>query len=89
MTRANEYVLNSARYAKKYLELGFTTIRDCGNDFYASVAVRDYINNGTLTGCRVITSGKILTPTTRGNSSFGSLYKEVDSPADMLRICRQ
>lgn len=89
MTRANEYVLNSARYAKKYLELGFTTIRDCGNDFYASVAVRDYINNGTLTGCRVITSGKILTPTTRGNSSFGSLYKEVDSPADMLRVCRQ
>ena len=85
----NEYVLNSARYAKKYLELGFTTIRDCGNDFYASVAVRDYINNGTLTGCRVITSGKILTPTTRGNSSFGSLYKEVDSPADMLRVCRQ
>lgn len=85
----NEYVLNSARYAKKYLELGFTTVRDCGNDFYASVAVRDYINNGTLTGCRIITSGKILTPTTRGNSSFGSLYKEVDSPADMLRVCRQ
>lgn len=85
----NEYVLNSARYAKKYLELGFTTVRDCGNDFYASVSVRDYINNGTLTGCRIIASGKILTPTTRGNSSFGSLYKEVDSPADMLRVCRQ
>lgn len=85
----NEYVLNCARYAKEYLRLGFTTIRDCGNDFYASVAVRDYINNGTLTGCRVITSGKILTPTTRGNCSFGSLYKEVDSPADMMRVCRQ
>ena len=88
-TPQNEYVLNSARYAKKYLELGFTTIRDCGHDYYAGVAVRDYINNGTLTGCRVITSGKILTPTTRGNSSFGAMYKEVDSPADMLRVCRQ
>lgn len=85
----NQYTLDCARYAKEYLKLGFTTIRDAGNDYYSSVAVRDYVANGTLTGCRVITSGKILTPTTRGNSSFGTLYKEVDSPADMLRVCRQ
>lgn len=89
MRPQNQYVLDCAKYAKEYLKLGYTTIRDCGNDYYSSVAVRDYIADGTLTGCRVITSGKILSPTTRGNASFGTLYKEVDSPADMMRVCRE
>ena len=60
------YVMDSAAYAKTYLKLGYTTIRDAGNDYYASVTVRDNINSGVLTGARVITSGKILTPTTTG-----------------------
>ena len=45
--------------------------------------MRDYIADGTITGSKVITSGKILSPTTKGNSSFGTLYKEVDSPSEM------
>ena len=85
----NQYLLDCVRYAKEYLRLGFTTIRDCGNDYYASVAVRDYIADGTITGSRVITSGKILSPTTKGNSSFGTLYKEVDSPSEMMKVCRE
>lgn len=83
------YLMDSAAYAKAYLKLGYTTIRDAGNDYYASVTVRDNIANGLLTGARVITSGKILSPTTRGNSSFGSLYKEVDSAGEMLKVCRE
>ena len=82
----NQYLMDCVRYAKEYLRLGFTTIRDCGNDYYASVAVRDYIADGTITGSRVITSGKILSPTTTGNSSFGSLYKEVDTPSEMMKV---
>lgn len=83
------YVMDCAAYAKAYLKLGYTTIRDAGNDYYASVTVRDNINRGVLTGARVITSGKILTPTTRGNSSFGELYKEIDGVDAMLKACRQ
>lgn len=83
------YVMDSAAYAKTYLKLGYTTIRDAGNDYYASVTVRDNINRGVLTGARVITSGKILTPTTRGNSSFGTLYKEIDGAEAMLKACRE
>lgn len=33
------YVMDSAAYAKTYLKLGYTTIRDAGNDYYASVTV--------------------------------------------------
>lgn len=84
----NTYLMDTAAYAKEYLKQGFTTIRDCGCDYYASVAVRDAINKGILTGTRVITSGKILTPTTRGNSSFGTLYEEVDGAEAMLKACR-
>lgn len=85
----NKYLLDCMTYAESYLRLGFTTIRDCGNDFYAGVAVRDAVCAGIIDGARVITSGKILTPTTRGNSSFGTLYKEVDDPNQMLAVCRQ
>lgn len=85
----NKYLIDCIAYAKQYLRMGYTTIRDCGNDYYAGVAVRDAINTGVVTGTRVITSGKILTPITRGNSSFGTLYKEVDDPAQMMAACRR
>lgn len=85
----NRYFIDCAAYAKHYLRMGYTTIRDCGNDYYIGVAIRDAINEGVLTGARVITSGKIITPTTRGNSSFGTLYKEIDDPAQMMGVCRR
>jgi imidazolonepropionase-like amidohydrolase len=77
------------KYAESYLRLGYTTVRDCGNDYYASVSARDAVAEGLIQGARVITSGKIVTPTTRGNSSFGSLYLEVDDPAEMRGVCRR
>lgn len=83
------YLVDTAAYAKLYLKLGYTTIRDAGNDYYASVTVRDAINRGIFTGARVITSGKILSPTTKGNDSFGTLYKEIDGPEGMLKAVRQ
>ena len=85
----NRYLIDCLAYAKHYLRMGYTTVRDCGNDFYVGVAVRDAINEGVATGARVITSGKIISPTTRGNSSFGSLYKEIDDPAQMMAACRK
>jgi imidazolonepropionase-like amidohydrolase len=85
----NRYVLDCMKYAESYLRLGYTTVRDCGNDYYASVSARDAVAEGLIQGARVITSGKIVTPTTRGNSSFGSLYLEVDDPAEMRGVCRR
>lgn len=85
----NRYFIDCAAYAKHYLKMGYTTVRDCGNDYYTGVAVRDAINEGVLTGARVITSGKIITPTTKGNASFGPLYTEIDDPAQMMAACRR
>lgn len=85
----NTYLMECAGYAKTYLKLGFTTVRDVGSDYYSAVTIRDYINSGLLTGARVVAAGKILTPTTRGNSSFGPLYKEVDSAEGLLKAVRE
>lgn len=84
----NETLVDGISYAKAYLKHGFTTIRDCGNQYNIGVAIRDAIDSGVIQGPRVITSGKILTPTAKGNKSFGILYREIDKPEDALGACR-
>lgn len=83
------YLMESVKYAKEYLKMGYTTVRDAGCDHYVSATVRDYINSGVLTGSRIITSGKILSPTAVGNDSFGTLYEEFDDPGKALELCRR
>lgn len=84
-----KYLMETAEYAKAYLKMGYTTVRDAGCDYYASVAIRDSINSGVLTGSRIYTAGKILSPTAMGNDSFGTLYEEFDGPERALEICRK
>ena len=88
MRGQNEYLVDCMEYAGVYLKHGYTTIRDCGNDFYAGIAVRDAVSKGVVKGPHIITSGKIISPVAKGNESFGSLYWETDDPADMLHIVR-
>lgn len=46
--------------AKKTLEAGFTTVRDVGSDGNSIHALRDAINEGTVTGPRIFLSGTSL-----------------------------
>jgi imidazolonepropionase-like amidohydrolase len=46
--------------AKKTLEAGFTTVRDVGSDGSSIHALRDAINDGTVTGPRIFLSGTSL-----------------------------
>lgn len=83
------YLMEAIKFAKEYLRMGYTTVRDAGCDYYVSVNVRDYINSNVITGARIITSGKILSPTAVGNDSFGTLYEEFDDPGKALALCRR
>jgi imidazolonepropionase-like amidohydrolase len=67
---------------------GTTTVRDVGGDFNTVIATRDAINNDTVDGPRIFTSGKILTPTENGNSFFPTWYVEADGPAEVRKACR-
>lgn len=88
MRPQNQYLIDCMDHAQMYLRHGYTTIRDCGNNYYAGVATRDAVNRGIIQGARIITAGKIISPTAKGNESFGTLYWETDNPEDMYQICR-
>jgi imidazolonepropionase-like amidohydrolase len=55
--------LKGALYARRTLEAGFTTVRDLGDSFDASIALRDAIDRGWVPGPRIVTAGKSLATT--------------------------
>jgi imidazolonepropionase-like amidohydrolase len=58
-----DVALRGAQYARKTLEAGFTTVRDLGDSFNASIALREAINEGRIPGPRIFTSAKSLATT--------------------------
>lgn len=58
-----EIALQATVYARRTLEAGFTTIRDLGDSFNVSVALRDAIDAGQIVGPRIYTSAKSLATT--------------------------
>jgi len=57
---AEDVALFAFSNAKKTLEAGFTTVRDVGSDGYSIHALRDAINEGTVSGPRIFLSGTSL-----------------------------
>ena len=58
-----DVALRATVYARRTLEAGFTTVRDLGDSFNASIALRDAIDAGRVAGPRIFTSGKALATT--------------------------
>jgi imidazolonepropionase-like amidohydrolase len=52
-----DYVLRSTVYARRTLLAGFTTVRNLGDKRNETVALRNAINAGVLTGPRIFTAG--------------------------------
>ena len=53
----------AAQAAPRYLDFGFTTIRDCGSVQRAANYVRDLAESGTITAPHILSGGLILSPT--------------------------
>jgi imidazolonepropionase-like amidohydrolase len=47
-------------YADRTLLAGFTTVRDLGDEYRASIALRNAINSGKVPGPRIIAAGKAI-----------------------------
>ncbi|GAB4168560.1 MAG: amidohydrolase family protein [Wenzhouxiangellaceae bacterium] len=58
-----EIALKATVHARRTLEAGFTTVRDLGDTFNVSVALRDAIAAGWVPGPRIYTSAKSLATT--------------------------
>ncbi|MBT1451502.1 amidohydrolase family protein [Glaciecola sp. XM2] len=58
-----DYALAGVRYAHRTLMAGFTTVRNLGDNFNESVALRNAINSGVVVGPRIYTSAKSIATT--------------------------
>lgn len=58
-----DVALEAAHFARVTLEAGFTTVRDLGDSFNATISLRDSIEEGVTVGPRIFTAAKSLATT--------------------------
>ena len=97
---AAEYALKAAVFARRTLEAGFTTVRDLGDSYNVTVALREVINRGDLPGPRIFTAGKSIA-TTGGHADPTNGFAEplrppgtpvngvINGPAEAAQAVRQ
>lgn len=95
-----DYAIKSTLYAKRTLDAGFTTVRDLGDYFNVTIALKNAINNGTVQGPRIFTAAKALA-TTGGHADPSNGYRQglysnpgpkngvINGPAQAAQAVRQ
>ena len=95
-----DYALAASYYADKTLEAGFTTVRNVGDAYNVTVALRDAIDRGMATGPRIYTAAKTIGTTgghadpTNGHRADimgdpGPARGVINSPAEARKAVRQ
>ena len=69
-----DYAFKSTLFAKRTLKSGFTTVRDLGDYFNVTIALKKAIANGIVQGPRIFTSGKSIA-TTGGHADHSNGYR--------------
>ncbi|MCF6319681.1 MAG: amidohydrolase family protein [Proteobacteria bacterium] len=70
-----DVAFKSVVFAERTLKAGFTTVRNLGDAFNVTIALKKAINNGTIQGPRIFTAGKSLA-TTGGHADPTNGYRE-------------
>jgi imidazolonepropionase-like amidohydrolase len=82
---ATDVAIEGVMYAERTLLAGFTTVRDLGDSFRASIALRNAINTGKVKGPRIFAAGKSIA-TTGGHADptngWGSFLNPDRGPED-------
>jgi imidazolonepropionase-like amidohydrolase len=60
---AGDVTLDGVVYAERTLLAGFTTVRDLGDSYRASIQLRNAINAGKVPGPRIVAAGKSIAST--------------------------
>jgi imidazolonepropionase-like amidohydrolase len=58
-----DIAIDGVMFAERTLQAGFTTVRDLGDGFRASIALRNAINAGKVAGPRIFAAGKSIATT--------------------------
>ncbi|MCB1582811.1 MAG: amidohydrolase family protein [Xanthomonadales bacterium] len=97
---AADVAYNAALYAQRTLDAGFTTVRDLGDSFNVSVALKKAINQGKVPGPRIFTATKSLA-TTGGHADPSNGYRDglfppttpdhgvINGPSDAMKAVRK
>ncbi len=78
--------LRSARNARRTLEAGITSVRDCGSTNFIDFSVRRAVDEGLIVGPRMVLSGKIICMTGGHGWNVGL---EADGPDGVRRAARE
>lgn len=63
ITNEADYAFRAALYSRRTLEAGFTVVRNLGDSFNVSVALRGAIERGDIPGPRIFTAAKAIATT--------------------------
>jgi imidazolonepropionase-like amidohydrolase len=74
---------------REVLRMGITTMRDVGSIGDIVVEARQAMRYGAFRGPRLLTCGRIVSPTGPGGRFFSGMYREADGPDDMRRAVRE
>ena len=97
---AADVAIDSVMYAQRTLLAGFTSVRDLGDGFRASLALRDAVNAGKVPGPRIYAAGKSIATTgghadpTNGWADFlggnpGPIDGVINGPVEAAQAVRQ
>ena len=76
-----DYAYNAASNARKTLAAGFTTVRDLGDNRRVTIALRNAIRSGKLTGPRIFAAGNTIASTGgHGDDSNGMPWNDYKTP---------
>ena len=95
-----DYALRSTTYAERTLMAGFTTVRDVGDRFNVSIALRNAIRRGWVKGPRIFTATKALATTGGHGDPTNGLKRDlmgdpspkdgiINGPEDAYKAVRQ
>ena len=82
-------LLRAAYHARRTLEAGITTVRDCGGQSHMEFALRQAISAGYCRGPRLLLAGRLLSMTSAGAEAFGGMYREADGPDEVRKAARE
>jgi imidazolonepropionase-like amidohydrolase len=74
---------------RKVLRMGITTMRDVGSYGDLVVEARQAMRYGAFAGPRLLTCGRIVSPTSPGGRFFAGMYREADGVDDVRRAVRE
>ena len=78
-----------AAQLREVLRMGITTVRDVGSMGDLVVEARQGMRYGAFAGPRLLTCGRIVSPTAPGGRFFAGMYREADGADDVRRAVRE